>query len=181
MHTLTATKDKLSVQNITLTQVVAFDRNNCIGKDNQLAWHIPEDLKHFKEITAGGVIIMGRKTFESIGKALPNRTNWVITRDKNWTADGVKVAHSIETALELAGVDAKNSQKNVVFIIGGGEIFGQTLAITDKLETTRIDLDIQGDAFYPAIPSNFTLTHSKAGISAINGTNFVFESYQNSQ
>lgn len=171
-------KQNLSSLDIELVQVVAFDRKHCIGKDNQLAWHIPEDLKHFKAITTGGVIVMGRKTFESIGKPLPNRTNWVITRDTNWTADGVKVAHSIDEALQFASLDVKNGDHNQLFIIGGGEIFSQTLPISDRLEITRIDLDVQGDAFYPLIPDDFTLINSESGMSEKTGTGFVFETYQ---
>lgn len=176
---LTAIKQQLHAQNIQLVQVVAFDCKHCIGKDNQLAWHIPEDLKHFKEITTGGVIVMGRKTFESMGRALPNRVNWVITRDKNWSADGVKVAHSLEDALVQASQDVKSSANpDKLFIIGGGEIFKQTLSMMDCLEITRIDLDVGGDAFYPAIPDDFTLVASEQGISEKTGTKFVFECYR---
>lgn len=169
-----------TMTHINITHVVAFDQKHCIGKDNALAWHIPEDLKHFKAITTGGVVIMGRKTFESIGKPLPNRTNWVITRDKSWTADGVKVAHSIEQVLELASIDVINSDKNQLFIIGGGEIFRQTLPIADLLEITRIDLDVGGDAFYPEVPADFICVSHQAGQSG-NGTTFVFESYVRQQ
>lgn len=171
-------KQTVNAKNIELVHVVAFDKNHCIGKDNQLAWHIPEDLKHFKDITSGGVIVMGRKTFESMGRALPNRINWVITRDKNWSADGVRIAYSLENALELASQDVVNSDKKQLFIIGGGEIFKQTLPIMDRLEITRVDLDVQGDAFYPAIPSEFTLTYSEHGTSAKNGVDYIFETYR---
>ncbi|WLF84238.1 dihydrofolate reductase [Moraxella sp. ZY210820] len=171
-------KQTLNAQNIELVHVVAFDKNHCIGKDNQLAWHIPEDLKHFKDITSGGVIVMGRKTFESMGRALPNRINWVITRDKNWSADGVKIAYSLERALELASEDIENINKKQLFIIGGGDIFKQTLPIMDRLEITRVDLDVQGDAFYPSIPIEFTLIHREHGTSAKNGVNYIFETYR---
>lgn len=172
-------KQTLNAKNIELVHVVAFDKNHCIGKDNQLAWHIPEDLKHFKDITSGGVIIMGRKTFESMGRALPNRINWVITRDKNWTAEGVKIAHSLEDALMQAHLDVASCEKNQsLFIIGGGEIFKQTLPIMDRLEITRVDLDVQGDAFYPSIPSEFTLTHNEYGTSAKSSVDYIFETYR---
>ncbi|WFF38186.1 dihydrofolate reductase [Moraxella nasibovis] len=161
------------MKNTQIVHVVAIDRKHCIGKDNQLAWHIPEDLKHFKAITANGVVIMGRKTFESIGKPLPNRINWVITRDKAWRADGVKVAHSLEQALTLASDDCTDGK---LFIIGGGEIYRQSIDIADILEITRVDLDIGGDAFYPAIPSEFTLVKSKPNVSE-DGINFVFETH----
>ncbi|WP_432480954.1 dihydrofolate reductase [Moraxella sp. ZY200743] len=175
MNNLTTTKQLLKNKNLSLIQVVAFDQKQCIGKDNQLAWHIPEDLKHFKSLTTGGVVIMGRKTYESIGKPLPNRTNWVVTKDKAWTAQGVKVAHSLECALELASNDCQDGK---LFIIGGGEIYRQSIDIADVLEITRVDLDIGGDAFYPAIPSGFELTHREHSTSSTDNTAFVFESYQ---
>lgn len=172
-------KQRLNHQNIELVHVVAFDRQHCIGKENQLAWHIPEDLKHFKAITTGGVVVMGRKTFESMGKPLPNRLNWVITRDVNWTTDGVKIAHDLEHALLLASEDlAMCTQQQSLFIIGGGEIFKQTLPIMDRLEITRIDLDVQGDAFYPAIPAEFRLCQQEQGVSEKNGVAYVFETYR---
>lgn len=170
-------KQNLSNLDVELVQVVAFDRKHCIGKDNQLAWHIPEDLQHFKAITTGGVVMMGRKTFESIGKPLPNRTNWVITRDTNWTADGVKVAHSLEQAILLASLDAQHTDKNKLFIIGGGEIYRQSIELADRLEITRVDLQIDGDAFYPSIPSDFQLINSTTGTSEKTGIGFVFETY----
>lgn len=94
-------------QNVEVVHVVAMDKNHCIGKGNALPWHISADLKHFKEITQGGVVIMGRKTLESMGRALPNRVNWIITRDINWQFDGVKIAYSIEDALNAALEDVK--------------------------------------------------------------------------
>lgn len=178
MMNLLEIKRILNSKNIELVHVVAFDRQYCIGKNNQLAWHIPEDLKHFKEITTGGVIIMGRKTFESMGRALPNRINWVITRDKNWTVENVKIAHSLESALELASHDVENHDKKQLFIIGGGEIFAQTLAIMDRLEITRVDLDVQGDAFYPMITDVFRLCHQISGVCAKNGITYHFETYR---
>jgi dihydrofolate reductase len=142
-------------QGIEVVHVVAMDKNNCIGKGNALPWHISADLKHFKAITQGGVVIMGRKTLESMGRALPNRVNWVITRDPSWQFEGVKVAHSIEDALNEALTDVQHSEKASLFIIGGGEIFTQTLNIADRLELTHVDLDVQGDAHYPKISEDF--------------------------
>ncbi|MDO4441288.1 MAG: dihydrofolate reductase [Moraxella sp.] len=179
MTNLTTIKQTLNNKNIALVQVVAFDRNHCIGKDNQLAWHIPADLKHFKAITTNGVVIMGRKTFESIGKPLPNRINWVITRDKTWVADGVKVAHSLEQALALASLDVLANGQDKLFIIGGAEIYRQTLDIADILEITRVDLDIGGDAFYPAILDEFKqVWQSKTQTDEKSGVQFVFCRYQ---
>ncbi|MFL1731793.1 dihydrofolate reductase [Moraxella oculi] len=172
--TLSDISQHLHAQNITLVHVVAFDNNHCIGKDNTLAWHIPEDLKHFKQLTTNGVVVMGRKTFESIGRPLPNRINWVITRDEHWTADGVKVAHNLENALKMAADDCDCGK---LFIIGGGEIYRQTLPIADVLQITRVDLDIQGDAFFPTIPQMFKLIDSKSGVSHDQNIGFAFETY----
>lgn len=179
MNELTSQKAQLQQHNIQLVQVVAFDNHNAIGKDNQLAWHIPEDLQHFKAITTGGVVLMGKKTFLSMGKPLPNRVNIVITRDRAWTADGVKVAHTLSDGLAMAVGDVLTSDKpDALFIIGGGEIFAQTMAICDRLEITRIDLTVDGDVFYPPIPQHFVLTKQTHGISQKTGTAFVFETYQ---
>lgn len=117
---------------------------------------------------------MGRKTFESLGKPLPNRVNWVISRDTAWTADGVKVAHSLEDALKLASHDSGNGK---IFIIGGGEIYRQSIDLADILEITRVDLDVGGDAFYPAIPSDFQLIKSSSHLSEKSGTPYRFETY----
>jgi dihydrofolate reductase len=116
-------------------------RNNVIGRDNALPWRLPEDLKHFKSVTMGKPVLMGRKTYESIGKPLPGRTNIVLTRDAAWHADGVVVVHSIDEALrgdEVAG-------------IGGAEIFRLLMPLTARIHLTRIDADIDGDTFFPAI------------------------------
>lgn len=155
-----------------IIHVVAKDRQNCIGKDNDLAWHIPADLKHFKEITTEGVIVMGRKTFESLGRPLPNRSHHVITRDRAWTADGVMVAYDLTTAINNAKDDASKLGKDSIFILGGGEIYRQSLSLADVLQITEVDLDIQGDTYYPNITDDFDevwrsdkQTDDKSGIS----------------
>mgnify|MGYP003399239706 CR=1 FL=1 len=167
----------MAFENIEVVHVVACDQNNCIGKGNALPWHISEDLQHFKRITQGGIVIMGRKTYESMGRALPNRINWVITRDSSWSADGVKVAHSIEEALKNAAQDLKHVEKQSLFIIGGGEIFTQTLSIADRLEITHVQLDVQGDAHYPSITDDFVLTEYSDHISEKNAIGFRFAQY----
>ncbi len=164
---------------VEIVHVVAMDQQHCIGKGNQLPWHISADLKHFKAITQGGVVIMGRKTLESMGRALPNRVNWVITRDLNWQFEGVKVAHSIEQALQQALPDVAASEKPAsVFIIGGGEIFTQTMQIADRLELTHIALDVQGDAHYPEIPSEFQKVASEQHVDEKTAVAFEFARYQ---
>lgn len=127
-----------------LTLVVAIDASNGIGIDNQLPWHLPEDLAHFKRTTSGHPIIMGRKTFDSIGRPLPNRRNIVITRNPEWRHDSVEAVTSIAAAKALVG-DAP------AFIIGGGQIFADTLAEADRLIVTHIDKTFDCDAFFPTI------------------------------
>ncbi|MFG0587368.1 UNVERIFIED_CONTAM: dhfrIII [Trichonephila clavipes] len=165
-------------QGTEVVHVVAMDKNRCIGKGNALPWHISADLKHFKAITQGGVVIMGRKTLESMGRALPNRVNWVITRDTEWQFDGVKVAHTIEDAMNGALTDAQHAEKASLFIIGGGEIFTQTLAIADRLELTHVDLDVQGDAHYPQISEDFKKVNSEQQIDEKSNISFEFATYQ---
>lgn len=144
------------MNSIKIVHVVAMDNNHCIGKNNQLAWHIPADLQHFKTLTTEGVIVMGRKTFESLGRLLPKRIHHVITRDASWQHDGVKVAHDLDTAIKNAKTDALAIGADKIFIIGGGEIYRQSLPMADILEITHVDLAIQGDTFYPALPETFT-------------------------
>lgn len=169
----------MSFQDLEMVHVVAIDQQHCIGKGNDLPWHISDDLKHFKAITQGGVVVMGRKTLESMGRALPNRVNWVITRDPNWSFDGVKVAHSLEDALRHAAVDAAHSaQPNCLFIIGGGEIFKQSIDLADRLELTHVELDVQGDAHYPAIPEQFKKVAAEQHIDDKTGIAFEFATYR---
>ena len=169
----------MSYQDLEVVHVVALDQQRCIGKGNDLPWHISADLKHFKAITQDGVVVMGRKTLESMGRALPNRVNWIITRDRNWSFPGVKVAYSIEAALQQAVADVKASEKpDTLFIIGGGEIFKQTLEIADRLELTHVELDVQGDAYYPEIPAEFEQVSSEKHVDENNGIHFEFARYE---
>lgn len=126
--------------------VVAIASNHAIGKANQLLWHLPEDLKHFKRITSGHPIIMGRKTYESIGKPLPNRTNIVVTRDRNYTVENIEITHSLKEAIEKAqAIDEE------VFILGGGELYRQAMELTDKIYLTVVHHEFEGDTFFPEI------------------------------
>ena len=169
----------MAFQNLEVVHVVAMDQQHCIGKGNDLPWHISADLKHFKAITQGGVVIMGRKTLESMGRTLPKRVNWVITRDTSWAFEGTKVAYSIEEALAQAVADVQVSEKpDSIFIIGGGEIFKQTIDIADRLELTHVELDVQGDAHYPAIPATFKKVASEQHIDDKTGIAFEFATYQ---
>ncbi|WP_312341791.1 dihydrofolate reductase [Chryseobacterium binzhouense] len=130
------------------TIVVAMGKNNEIGSDNQLLWHLPKDLKHFKEITSGHPVIMGRKTYESIGKPLPNRTNIVISRKKDWFEEGILIVGSIKEAVKFA----KKIDEDI-FIIGGGTIYDQTMEIVDKLEVTLVEANLEADTYFPKIDS----------------------------
>ena len=130
------------------TIVVAMGEKNEIGFENQLLWHLPKDLKHFKEITSGHPVIMGRKTYESIGKPLPNRTNIVVSRKTDWFEEGILIVGSIKEAVKFA----KKIDEDV-FIIGGGKIYEQTMDIVDKLEVTLVKADLEADTFFPKIDS----------------------------
>lgn len=122
---------------------------------------------------------MGRKTLESMGRALPKRVNWVITRDTDWSFEGTKVAHTIEDALNQAVADVKASEKpESIYIIGGGEIFKQTMSIADRLELTHVELDVQGHAFYPEIPAEFKKVFSEQHIDDKTGIAFEFATYR---
>lgn len=140
-----ALKDKSS----EITIIVAAAENNAIGKDNKLIWHLSNDLKRFKSLTNGHHIIMGRKTFESFPKPLPNRTHVVITRQSDYKVpEGVKVVNSLDAAIEASKSDSQP------FIIGGGEIYKQAMTIADKIELTRVHSTFEADAFFPEIDTS---------------------------
>jgi dihydrofolate reductase len=154
-----------------LTLVVAIDANNGIGINNQLPWHLPEDLAHFKRTTSGHPIIMGRKTFDSIGRPLPNRRNIVVTRNADWKHDGVEAVTSVAAAKALVG-DAQ------AFIIGGGQIFTDTLAEADRLIVTHIDKTFDCDAFFPSIdPALWKEVACEEHHSEANGFDFSYVTY----
>lgn len=135
---------------IRLSLVVAASENNVIGKDNQLLWHLPNDLKFFKNTTWGMPVIMGRKTFESFGKPLPGRTNIVITRQENWSAEKVIVVKSMDEAIQQSSsMDAREA-----YIIGGGEIYKQSMGIADRIYITRVHAVLEGDTWFPEIDKN---------------------------
>jgi dihydrofolate reductase len=126
-----------------LAIIAALSRNRVIGKDNQLPWRLPADLKHFKAVTLGKPVIMGRKTFESIGKPLPGRANIVVSRDPHFHADGIAVAHSLDDALAQAHAAPE------IMLIGGAQLYAQALPRAQRLYLTLIDTDIEGDAHFP--------------------------------
>lgn len=124
--------------------IVAVSQNGVIGKDNQLLWRLPDDLKRFKQLTMGHPIIMGRKTFDSIGKPLPGRTSIVITRNTDFKQEGIIVVHSLEEAL----TEAAKTGSDETFVIGGGELYRLTQPIADKLYITEVETVIEGDTFF---------------------------------
>ena len=125
--------------------IAAVAENNALGKDNDLVWHLPNDFKRFKTLTSGHHIIMGRKTFESFPKPLPNRTHVIITRQKNYKAEGCIIVDSIEKALEIC---PKNED---TYIIGGGEIYTLSLPFADKIEITKVHHSFEADAYFPVL------------------------------
>ena len=133
--------------NNMITIIAAIAKNNALGKDNDLIWHLPADLKRFKKITSGHHILMGRNTFESIGKPLPNRTTIIITRNKDYVKEGCFIANSLEEALEMAEEDEQ------IYIIGGAQIYKYALEnnLVDALEITRVHQEFEADAFFPKI------------------------------
>lgn len=131
-----------------ITLIAAAAENNALGKDNQLIWHLPDDFKRFKQITTGHYIIMGRKTFESFPKPLPNRTHVIITRQKDYNIEDCIVVNSIEEAITIS------SNEEDVFIIGGAEIYNQSIDFADKIELTRVHANFEADAYFPKINPN---------------------------
>jgi dihydrofolate reductase len=132
-----------------LSLIVARASNGVIGKDNQLPWHLPADLKHFKAITMGKPIVMGRKTFESIGRPLPGRQNIVVTRNPDFTASGITVVHSVEAAITAA------NETEEIMIIGGTELYKLSLPLADRIYLTDIQQDFDGDAHFPSLDSQW--------------------------
>ncbi|MCF3631019.1 dihydrofolate reductase [Thalassospiraceae bacterium LMO-SO8] len=130
-----------------ITLVVAVAENRCIGRDGDLPWHISTDLKRFKAVTMGHPMIMGRKTFRSIGRVLPGRPNIVVTRDRDFRADGVEVVHSLDAALDAARAHGTGE----VMVIGGAEIFDQALPLADRLDICQVHAEVPGDTFFPEI------------------------------
>lgn len=136
-----------------ISAIAIVTKERGLGKDNKLLFHVPGELPRFKKITTGHPIVMGRKTYDSIGKTLPNRTNIVITRDANFTAEGVVVVNSLAQALE----EAKKSEGNdEIFILGGGQIFQEALPQIDRLYLTVVDTHVFADTFFPDYEKEFT-------------------------
>ena len=132
---------------MTITVLAAVSANLAIGRDGNMPWHLPEDLAHFKATTMGHVMVMGRKTYESIGRALPGRRTIVITHQQGWHAPSVEVAHSLPEALALAGPAD-------VFVVGGSDVYRQAMPFADQMLLTEIDQSPEGDAFFPTFSAD---------------------------
>lgn len=151
--------------------IAALSDNNVIGKNNALPWRIPEDLAHFKALTMGSTLLMGRKTFESIGRPLPGRTTIVITRRIGFKAAGALVARDPEAAIALV-------HEPHAFVVGGAEIYAQLLPLASKLFLTRVHATFDGDTFFPPFDADdWLLVSTKRGASATSGPPFTFEIY----
>ena len=149
--------------NIPLSIVVAMSSNNCIGVNGELPWRLSEDLKWFKKVTSGKPIIMGRKTFVSIGKALPHRDNIVLTTSTDFQAKDVTVANSLEDAISIGEAFALAREANEICIIGGGEIYAATLPYVSRIYLTRVEAEINGDTFFPVLDeSNWSTEHVRS-------------------
>lgn len=153
--------------------VVAMTSNHVIGQNGDMPWHLPADLVHFKELTSGHAIIMGRRTWESIGKPLPNRLNIVVTRQEDYVAEDVTVVHSLEDGIVAAGTQR-------IFLVGGGEMYKEALPIASKMHITRIDALIDGDTKFPEIDESIWQCKSRVNRSADekNPYDFVFETWE---
>jgi len=156
-----------------LNLIYARAHNGVIGKDNQLPWHLPEDLAHFKRTTLGCPVIMGRKTWDSLPpkfRPLPGRLNIVVTRDRNWVADGASVAHSLEEARALCPPDTD------AWVIGGAQIYTQALPLASRVVVTEIERDFDGDAFAPVLDAVWQETARESHVSA-SDLPFAFVTY----
>ena len=154
-----------------ITLVVAYTRNRVIGRDNKMPWHLPGDLAHFKRTTLGRPILMGRKTWESIGRPLPGRQNIVITRNAAYEAAGATVVESLDAALAAAG------EVDQIFVIGGAEIFNAALPRASRLVATEIDADIEGDTWFSPLPEGEWQEVERLAQPEDNGTSYSFVTY----
>ncbi|WP_110667797.1 dihydrofolate reductase [Salinicola halophilus] len=175
----------LRVCDTPIAMIAALSRNRTIGVGNRLPWYLPEDLKHFKRKTQSKSLVMGRKTFESIGRALPGRLNIVVTRDETYAQAprvqdaGIRVCHSLEAALELADAQALIDGADEIMVMGGGEIYAMALPLADRLYLTEVDVEIEGDAHFPAIdPDDWREVERIAGNAEPGQPGYAFVEYR---
>ena len=159
---------------MTLALIVAASQNNVIGKNNQLPWYLPGDLQYFKAMTLGKPVIMGRKTFESIGKPLPGRDNIVISRQADYSAEGIKLVSSLAAAIELGeSINLINGAEEVM-IIGGAQIYAESLDLADRVYLTRVHRHVEGDAFFPEMEEDQWREIAREDVSAAEPNPFDF-------
>lgn len=159
-----------------LALIVAMAENRTIGRDNQLPWHLPDDLAYFKRVTMGKPIIMGRKTFESIGRPLPGRPNLVITRQSDWQSAGVTVCNSLEAAIAQGKAMAEAAGLDEAMVIGGSEIYRQALPQAARLYLTQVHAEVDGDAHFPPLDEAQwqTVSEERRVASGSNPYNYSF-------
>lgn len=145
------TTSRLTSTDVPVAMIAAMASNGVIGVDNQLPWYLPEDLKFFKAMTQGKPLVMGRKTFASIGKPLPGRLNIVVTRDTAFAAPGIRVCHDLESALTLADQQAVIDDAEEIMVMGGAQIYRQAMPYASRLYLTEVALEVEGDAIFPAV------------------------------
>lgn len=155
--------------------VVAKAANDVIGRDNAIPWHLPEDLRHFKNTTLGGTLIMGRRTFESIGRPLPGRRTIVVSRNRQWRAAGVEVAASLPDALQMTGASER------VFVVGGAALFQEAMNIAGELIVTEVELKPDGDVRFPPISDELWRKIPGTPMSAANGIQYRISKYERRQ
>ncbi|MDO9282688.1 MAG: dihydrofolate reductase [Methylotenera sp.] len=156
----------------SLSTIVAIANKRVIGVNNTLPWHLPEDLKRFRALTMGHHIIMGRKTYESLGRLLPGRTTVIVTRNTDYKVEGALIANSLQDAIALCNGD------NEAFLIGGAELYQDGLKFSNKLYITEISLDVEGDAFFPEYQSEEWLESSREAHSSAQGLNYSYVTYR---
>ncbi len=157
----------------SLAFIVAVAANGVIGRDNKLPWHIPDDLKWFKENTMGKPIIMGRKTFESLGRILPGRPHIVISRNQDFAAEGVHLARSIDEAIQIGNNLAEKLEVDEIMVIGGENVYRQMLPLVSRVYRTYVDLRPEGDAYFPDLDIDWQIVSEQKN--CWNDTNFFFQ------
>ncbi|XKH59329.1 dihydrofolate reductase [Halomonas sediminis] len=167
---------------VPVAMIVAMSKNRVIGVEGKLPWYLPEDLKFFKRITQAKPLVMGRKTFTSIGRALPNRLNIVVTRDTSFAPAGVRVCHDLASALALADQQATIDAAEEIMVMGGGEIYAQALPFAQRLYVTEVDVEVEGDTYFPEIdPVTWQETQRVAGSPVEGQPDYDFVVYQRRQ
>lgn len=162
----------MSTDATRITLIVARSRNGIIGRNNTLPWHLPEDLKHFKATTLGHTMIMGRKTFDSIGRPLPGRRTIVLSRDRSWTHPGCERADSLDAALRLA------ADSTEIFIVGGEQVYRTALGRSQRAIVTEIDVEVAGDASFPDLPRSEWIERSREVHRSQSGLGFSIVHYE---